>query len=132
MATNNEVCTVQRDEQLVLNTRQEETVGHALVLLEGVIEPFRNELSTNELRLGQDETVLSGQNLKTNSEASEVFISRKGQCSSWPVVDNRFKAFVKLDKGMNLVEIQCHEFEIQKKLRICYQKKHQARYNILM
>ena len=130
---NVEVCKAQTDEEIVLNARQEETVGHALVLLEGMIRPFRNELScessTNELELVQNETALNDKRLR-NSQASEVFISHKGQCSPWPVVDNRFKAFVKLDKGTNLVEIQCPGFKVKKKLRICYEKKHQERYKI--
>lgn len=133
MAMDNiEVCTVERDEQIVLKCRQEETVGHALVLLEGVVKPFRNELScessTDELNLVKDETALNAENLR-NSKTSEAFICHKGQCSAWPVVDNRFKAFVKLDKGMNLVQVQYREHKAQQNLRICFEKnKHQQRY----
>ena len=133
MALDNfEVCTVERDELIVLKCSQEETVGHALVLLEGVVKPFRNELScessTNELSLVKDETASNAENLR-NSKTSEVFISHKGQRSHWPVVDNRFKAFVKLEKGMNLVQVQCRELKAQKDLKICFEKKkHQQRY----
>ena len=120
--------TVEADKQIVLNCRHGEAVRHALVLLEGEIKPFTNEVScegsTNEIKLGptQEDTALKVQNL-SNSKATEAFIYHKGQCHRWPVVENRFKAFVKLDKGTNLLKVQCHQLHLEKELSISYEKQ---------
>ncbi len=128
-----EISTVEVDKNIVLNCRHEETVRHALVLLEGEIKRFTNEISCETstiVEVAQEDTALESniQNV-SKSKANNVFVYHKEQCHRWPVVDDRFKAFVKLDKGVNLVKIQCQELGLAKDLRICYEKQQcQQRY----
>ena len=116
---------VVQDNEIVLKCGHTETVRRALVLIEGEIKPSSNDVSSQndlKLRSTQDKPDLEVQNL-SNSKVKEVFVDHKGQCHAWPVTDNRFKAFVKLDKGVNLIKIQCRELNIEKELRICYERQ---------
>ena len=124
-----DVSAGNKDKQSILYCRHEETVGHALVLLEGEIKPFigdiSDEIAIQELKFDvqREEIASVGDKTLSNSRVNEVIIYQNGQCLSWPIVKNKFKAFVKLDRGPNLVKIQCHELNLEKELRICYEKQ---------
>ena len=124
---------VETDKGIVLKCERTETVRHSLVSLEGEIKPFTNGVSFENPkndRSTEKDAVLDVQNLSNSKlKAKEIFIDHKGHCQSWPVIDGRFKAFVKLDKGENLVRIQCHELNLKRELRIFYEKQqNQHRY----
>ena len=126
----NIVQTISRkaNHEMILNCKSEETVRHALVLLQGEIKlssiGFTSESLTNELKseLKQRQTAQNDENLPI-TKTSEVLMYHNGQCHRWPLVDNKFKAFLKLDRGLNMLKVRSYELAVEKDLRICYEKQ---------
>lgn len=90
---------------LTLSHEPKETVFTGLILLEGEITLTRNviALKSNETDLTIGKKYSS---LTSDFQAPDLLIHHDGRCHSWPLVEGRFKAFVKLSKGLNVIKIQ--------------------------
>ena len=134
----------------ILNYSQGDTINHCLVLLEGEINT-RIENSSTRLEEAQEEETLKPKNNicinedvpdKTicstekqelsNSEEHEILVHHKQFCQTWPIIGGKFKALVKLDKGVNKLEFECPWLHSRQDLILTYEKlQNQPRYCIL-
>lgn len=129
----------------ILNYSQGDTINHCLVLLEGEINTHFENSSTrleeealkpkNRICINEnvpDKTICSTEQQElSNSEEHEILVHHKQSCQTWPIIEGKFKALVKLDKGVNKLEFECPWLHGRQDLILTYEKlQNQPRYCI--
>lgn len=115
---------------LVLNHKDGDIVNHSLVLLEGEItlvndnsltdtaEEMSNTLEKNTADV--ENYCCSGSQELSSLQEIQILVEHKESCQSWPVVGGKFKAFVKLDKGINELEIGCPSLQYKQRFTLTF------------
>lgn len=123
----------------IFNYNQGDTINHCLVLLEGEINAPIDNTSTKpvgetlkpENRICINENVPDKNQKLSNSEELQILVHHKESCQTWPIIGGKFKALVKLDKGINKLEFECPLLHGRQDLILTYEKlQNQTRYCI--
>lgn len=115
----------------ILNYCNGNTVNHSLVLLEGEINIPIDNTSTKlaEQTLNPENGICVTENVpdkteefSSSKEGQILLVHHKGSCRRWPVIKGRFKAFVKLDQGVNKLEFELASSQNKLDLILTYRK----------
>ena len=128
------------------NHKNGDIVNHSLVLLEGEIGPvdhisMESPKETSNCHcdvINKDNVVPDSDTTRckadnqinlSSSKEIQILVYHEGSCQPWPVVDGKFKLFVRLQKGVNNLELDYPPLQSRLPMSLTYAPiENQPRY----